>query len=75
MPPHIDKVIVSSDAALTKKYLAAGKAVIDAAVARLIAADAARGLNTQYFSINGAAPRDFKDAFGRLGESFVAKVS
>ena len=23
MPPHIDKVIVSSDAALTKKYLAA----------------------------------------------------
>jgi hypothetical protein len=59
---HIDKVIISSDSALAKKYGAAGKSGIDAAVSRLIAADAARGLTTQYISIAGTTERDYKDA-------------
>jgi hypothetical protein len=49
-----DKVVVSNDQALQAKY-GAQKSLIDAAVQKLIAADAQRGLTTVYIAVDSAA--------------------
>lgn len=51
----IDKVIVSNRSGLATKYGSAGVTAIDSALARLIAADLARGLRTQVVEIDDAA--------------------
>lgn len=53
--PTIDKVVISNLSALQKKYGAPGATAIKAALARLIAADLARGLQTQVVEIDNAA--------------------
>lgn len=53
--PSIDKIIVSNRAGLKAKYGAAGVAAIDKALKRLIAADLARGHQTQVVEIDDAA--------------------
>jgi hypothetical protein len=52
MPATIDKVVVANRAGMDAKYGAPGLAVIDAALQRLIAADAARGLATSIIDID-----------------------
>lgn len=54
MPPSSLKVVIVNNAALAGKYGVAGSAAIDAALKRLIAADANRHLNTVVFDIADA---------------------
>jgi hypothetical protein len=49
-----DKVIATNESALRQKYDAAGLRAVKAAVARLIAADKARGLVTRYVAFDNA---------------------
>ena len=53
--PDVDKIILSSNAALAGKYRAAGLSSIRTAIDSLIAADAARGIVTQYLALDDAA--------------------
>ena len=53
--PDVDKIILSSNAALEGKYGAAGLSSIQTAIASLISADAARGIVTQYLAVDDAA--------------------
>ncbi|CAH1680836.1 Peptidase_C25 domain-containing protein [Hyphomicrobiales bacterium] len=50
--PTVDKVVISNLSALQKKYGAPGATAIKAALTRLIAADLARGLQTQVVEID-----------------------
>lgn len=54
MPTAIDKVIVANRKGMDKKYGTPGLAIIDAALQRMIAADAARGLATGVVNIDDA---------------------
>ena len=55
MPAKIDKVVISNFAALKDKYGSRGLRAIRAAVARLIAADKGRGLNTVLVDVDSKA--------------------
>lgn len=54
MPKKLDKIIVSNDSALVSKYGASGARAVRAAVARLVAADRARGLVTRFVAMDDA---------------------
>jgi hypothetical protein len=51
----VDKILVSNDDALISKYGADGLQGVQAAIARLVAADQARGLQTTYVAVNDPA--------------------
>ena len=55
MPAKIDKVIITNFAALKDKYGSRGLSAIRDSVARLIAADKGRGLNTVLVDLDSKA--------------------
>lgn len=54
MSEKLDKIIVTNESALVSKYGAPGARSVRAAVARLIAADRARGLVTRFVALDNA---------------------
>ena len=69
----ISKAVISNKSALTAKYGAAGVGAVDAALAALVAADAARGVTTTLYwiddgaamtKVKGAPPVNAKDQRG-----------